>query len=86
MKSSALGKSTSAAEVQGITKGGVWIYVKGREYFLSYSDYPWFRDAKVSAIYGLELLHGRHLYWPKLDVDLELESLEYPEKYPLTAK
>jgi len=29
------------------------------------------------------LLHGYHLYWPELDVDLEIDNLENPEKYPL---
>ena len=83
MKLSALGKSTSQVEIQEISKHGIWIYVKGREYFLSYKDYPWFQEAKVSEVYKVQLLHGMHLYWPDLDVDLELEALQYPEKYPL---
>jgi hypothetical protein len=24
-----------------------------------------------------------HLYWPDLDVDLSLDSIEHPERYPL---
>jgi len=32
------------------------------------------------------LLHGFHLYWPDLDVDLEIDNLENPEKYPLKDK
>jgi len=30
--------------------------------------------------------HPGHLYWPQLDVDLAIESLEAPEKFPLVAK
>lgn len=86
MKSAALGRSTSAVEVQNITAHGLWLYAKGREYFLSYKDYPWFRDAKISAIQNVELSHISHLYWPDLDVDLELEALREPEKYPLIYK
>jgi hypothetical protein len=26
------------------------------------------------------------LYWPDLDVDLEIDNLENPEKYPLKSK
>jgi len=37
MKSFALGKSTSHVEIQEISKHGIWIYVMGREYFLSYN-------------------------------------------------
>ena len=84
MKLSALGKSTSQVEIQEISKHGIWIYVKGREYFLSYKDYPWFKEAKISEVYNVQLLHGMHLHWPDLDVDLELEALLYPEKYPLS--
>jgi len=83
MKSSALGKSISPVEVQEISQHGIWIYIKGREYFLPYKDYPWFKEAKVSEVFNVQLLHGMHLHWPVLDVDLELEALQHPEKYPL---
>ena len=86
MKLSALGKNTSKVEVQDISKFGVWIYIKGQEYLLPYSEYPWFRDGKVSEIYNVELLHNHHLYWPDLDIDLEIESLKNPDQYPLTYK
>lgn len=83
MKSFALGKNTSYVEIQEISKHGIWIYVKGREYFLPYKDYPWFKEAKISEVCNVQLLSGMHLHWPDLDVDLELEALQYPEKYPL---
>jgi hypothetical protein len=57
--------------------------VQGKEYFLSYEDYPHFRDQTLRAIQNVQLLHGYHLYWPDLDVDLEIDNLEHPEKYPL---
>ncbi len=86
MKSRTLGASTSEAEVANIDTHGIWVYVNRNEYFLPYSDYPWFKDAKVSDIINVELLHGVHLHWPSLDVDLTLDSLEVPENYPLVAK
>lgn len=86
MKSQRLGKNISNVEVQNISTHGIWLYVNGKEYFLSYKEYPWFKDAKVSEICNLELLHGNHLYWQDLDVDLEIESLENPEKFPFVYK
>jgi hypothetical protein len=80
------GKNISKPEITNISEHGFWIYLKGKEYFLSFSIYPWFKDAKVSSITDVELLRGHHLYWPKLDVDLTIEILEKPEKYPLTYK
>jgi hypothetical protein len=69
--------------VQDISKNGIWIFVKDREYFLPYKDYPRFKEAKVSEIHNVKISHGSHLHWPDLDIDLELESLQYPERYPL---
>ncbi|GAF68497.1 unnamed protein product, partial [marine sediment metagenome] len=56
------------------------------EYFLPYNDYPWFKEAKVKEILNVNLLHGYHLYWPELDVDLEIDSLDNPQNYPLKYK
>ena len=70
-------------EILNISQGGIWLYARAKEYFLPYEHFPWFEQAKVSEIYDVKLLHGHHLRWPQLDVDLELESLEHPERYPL---
>jgi len=86
MKSHKLGTSTSGAEVVNISNHGFWLYVKGKEYFLSYEDYPWFADAKVNDIFNVELQHDSHISWPRLDIDLELDSLNNPDKYPLVYK
>ena len=85
MKSSKRGKTISVS-VENITPFGIWIFVKGKEYFLNYKDYPYFREQVLSAIQDVQLLHGYHLYWPQLDVDLEIDNLEHPEKYPLQYK
>ena len=84
MTSSGRGKRTSRVEVQGVLRDGVWLLVKGREFFLPFALYPWLKKTNLSAIQRVKLLHGRHLYWPELDVDVALESLQHPERYPLT--
>ncbi|MDP6038698.1 MAG: DUF2442 domain-containing protein [Candidatus Latescibacteria bacterium] len=86
MKSSEVGESISQVEVLNISKHGFWIYVNQEELFLSFEQFPWFKKATVSAILNLELLHGHHLYWPDLDIDLEIESIKDPEKYPLISQ
>lgn len=82
MKSPWRGRPISVS-VENITPFGVWLFVKSKEYFLSYEDYPWFKDQTLSTIQTVQLLHGYHLYWPQLDVDLEIDNLEHPERYPL---
>jgi hypothetical protein len=83
MKSSTRGASTSPVEVSNIDQFGLWIIVENREYFLPYDDFPWFRKATVDQILKVELLRKDHLYWPALDVDLCIDSLAQPGKFPL---
>ncbi len=77
------GSATSTVEVTNISKHGFWLLVDERELFLPFAEFPWFRDATVDAILHLERPAPAHLYWPALDVDLSLDSIEHPERYPL---
>ncbi len=86
MKSPTLGKSISVVEVTNFSPNGIWLYVTEKEYFLPYDQYPWFERATVKQIFDVQLLHGFHLYWPQLDVDLELKCLDTPHAYPLKWK
>ena len=81
MKSDAGGKSTLAAEVTQIDKQGIWLLIGENESFLSFENFPRFRDASVGTIHNVELLNNNHLYWPDLDIDLTVESIEHPERF-----
>ena len=85
MKSLRHGKNILVS-VENITPLGIWLFVTDKEYFLSYKDYPYFKDQTLKSIQNVQLLHGIHLFWPELDVDLEIDNLENPEKYPLKYK
>jgi hypothetical protein len=86
MKSENIGAVTSAAEVLNVSPHGFWLLVNGTEYFLAIDDFPWFRAATLKQLFNVELHHGAHLYWPDLDVDLDLERITHPEKFPLVAR
>lgn len=85
MKSENIGTSTSAVEILNVSPHGFWLLVGEREYFLDFAHFPWFRGATLDQLFGVELLHGTHLHWPDLDVDLDLDRIEHPERYPLVA-
>jgi hypothetical protein len=72
--------------VLNISPHGFWLMASGKEYFLDFDLFPWFRQAKVAQLCEVELWHGEHLYWPKLDVDLDLDRIEHPDRYPLVAR
>jgi hypothetical protein len=77
------GKNTPELEVTNISINGIWLLVKGRELFMAYDDFPWFKDASVSKVTKVQQPSPSHFYWPDLDVDVSLEIIEHPEKYPV---
>ena len=86
MKSENIGAGTSAIEVLNVSPHGFWLSVNGTEYFLAEDAFPWFRVATLKQLFNVELHHGGHLYWPELDVDLDLERITHPERFPLVAR
>ena len=65
---------------------GLWLLAHGRELFLSYDDFPWFKEASIRAVFKVEEPSPGHFYWPELDVDLGLETIEHPERFPLKSR
>ena len=80
------GENTSPVEVTHISSHGVWLLVEGVEYFMPYEEFPWFRDQPVKAIIHVEQPAPGHLYWPDMDVDLSVASIENPGRFELVAK
>jgi hypothetical protein len=53
---------------------------------MPFDQFPWFKYATVESLLNLERPARQHLRWPDLDVDLAVDSIEHPERYPLTSK
>lgn len=86
MRSLERGTSTSGIDIVNVSAHGLWLSVRGKEFFLPYDEFPWFQDARLSEIRDVTLVHGRFLRWEALDVDIALDSLAYPDRYPLKAQ
>lgn len=86
MRSAARGKPTSDVEITNLSKHGFWILVEGRELFAPFDTFPWFKQASVGQILNVEMPGPSHLYWPELDVDLAIESIENPDAFPLLSR
>ena len=86
MRSAAHGKNISDVEVTNVSPVGFWLLLQGRELFLPYKTFPWFKEAQIGQLFEVEFYPPEHLYWPKLDVDLSVESIEHPERFPLQFK
>jgi len=77
------GESTSKVEVTNISANGFWLLAGVTEHFLAFFEFPWFKDESVAKILNVEEPSPGHFYWPDLDVDLGVESIEHPERFPL---
>jgi Protein of unknown function (DUF2442) len=81
-----LGKDTLEVELLNVSRHGFWLLVQAEELFVPFDQFPWFRDASISEISNVSLPSSHHLYWSDLDIDLAVESLRHPERFPLTSK
>ena len=86
MSSSPLGTPISAVEVTNVSGNGLWLLAGDEELFLPYEEFPWFREAPIGQVVHVIELSPGHFYWPDLDVDLGIETIRHPERFPLKAR
>lgn len=78
--------SSTPASVLMINAQGIMLSVLGNDYFLSYNRIPWMKDAPIRSVLNVQMSGTEAIEWPDLDVDLEIDSLRHPERYPLVIK
>ncbi len=71
------------ANVLMINSQGLLLSVCGHDYFLSYNRVPWMREASIKEVLDVRMSGRNAIEWPLLNVDLEIDSLRHPERYPL---
>jgi len=76
------GISTSLSKVPNISHHGFWLLMDDREYFVPFKDYPGFTEATITQIYHVQRQGVSQFHWPDIDIDIELEALDKPERYP----
>ena len=60
---------------------GIAVVVNGREYFLRFTDFPWFEYCSVAEL--RDMTSDRWgVYWNSVGIDLSIQSLEHPERFP----
>jgi hypothetical protein len=82
-----LGTNIFQVEISGVSKHGFWLLLDEKEeLFVSFSEFPWFRKAPIEHLFQVERPQPHHLYWPDLDVDLHIDSIRHPERFPLISR
>jgi len=74
-----------APEVTHVSKHGFWLLLANEELLVPFDQFPWFRKATIEQISEVEWPTADHLYWPKLDVDLSVQSIRNPSAFPLVS-
>ena len=86
MKSAPPGTGTSAIEVANVSPHGFCLLIGSEELFVPFDKFPWFRNASIDQLTRVELPTPHHLRWPALDIDLAVESIRHPDRFPLVSR
>jgi len=70
------------SQITNIEKDGFWLLTADGEFFISFEQYPAFKQATVEQIFDFAE-HFGDFYWERLDIDIEMQALKRPENYPL---
>ncbi len=80
------GKCTSNVEVPNVSEHDFWLLLGTEELFVPFADFPWFKDVPSAKLANAQRPQPHHLHWPDLDIDLAVDSIRDPAKFPLIAK
>ncbi len=78
--------NTLDVEVTNVSSHGFWLLLDKKERFVSFNTFPLFSEASITQLTNIELPSPHHLHWPDLDIDLAVDSLDHPERYPLVSQ
>jgi hypothetical protein len=81
-----LGADTLEVEVTNVSTHGFWLLLGAEELFVPFAEFPWFKDASIAKLLHVERRQAHHLYWPDLDIDLAVDSIRHPERFPLVSR
>ena len=76
-------KNISEIKVTNISSRGLWLYINGEEFFMSYEDFPCFKGKTLKSVLNVKEISPGHYYWPEIDIDLTKKIIQNPDKFPL---
>ncbi|HEY3699640.1 MAG TPA: DUF2442 domain-containing protein [Spongiibacteraceae bacterium] len=67
-------------EVTRVSSLGIWLKARDKKFFLSYYDFPWFKNKPVQAVLNVEESSPGRFYWPEINLKLEQDAIEFLTK------
>lgn len=80
------GTATLGAEVTNVSRHCFWLLLGNEELAVPFADFPWFKQATIEQLSEVQRPTEGHLYWPQLDIDLSVESIREPDRFPLVSR
>lgn len=80
------GTVTLVAEVTNVSPHCFWLLLGDEELAVPFTEFPWFKQATIEQLSDVQRPTENHLYWPQLDLDLSVESIRAPERFPLVSR
>ena len=72
--------------IERVASEGFWLKLGSEVLFVPFAGFPWFKDVLIAKLANVKRPQPHHLHWPDLDIDLAVESIRDPKKFPLIAK
>lgn len=79
------GTATLGAEVTHVSRHCFWLLLGDEELAVPFAGFPWFKKATIEQLSEVQRPTQDHLYWPQLDIDLSVESIREPARFPLVS-
>lgn len=76
---------TLEAEVTHVSRHSFWLLLGNEELCVPFAQFPWFKAATIEQLSDVQRPTEDHLYWPRLDVDLSIQSIRNPSAFPLVS-
>jgi hypothetical protein len=73
-------------KVVSITPTNLVLLFYDEELLIPFTRVPWFLNAKIEDIFDVKMNGIDEIRWDKLDIDLDVDSIKHPERYPLIMK
>ena len=65
-------------EITSLDRLGFWLRRQDEDLYLPFALFPWFEHATVAQLCRVECIGEAFLYWPGLDLELDLEKVRNP--------
>ena len=82
---------TLHCEVSNITPEGINLLIyhdetdasEGKQYFVPFDHFSGFKGATIEKIWNVKFTSKQQIVWPDLDIKIEVEVLENPQRFYL---